>query len=83
VFDDDNFAGRSAQLAPGRYDLEQLESLGSENDTITSICVAPGCSVTLYEDFRFQGRSIVVTADARALPEFSRTASSLMIACSP
>ncbi len=82
VFDDESFQGRGASLGPGRHDLEQLEAAGIENDTIRSVCVAAGCSVTLYHDYRFGGPSIVVSADSPVLPpEFNGGTSSLVVTC--
>lgn len=82
VFDDESFQGRGANFGPGRHDLEVLEAAGIDNDTIRSVCVAPGCSVTLFHDYRFDGPTLVVTGDSPQLPhEFNGGTSSLEVTC--
>lgn len=81
VFDNDNFTGRSAALQPGRYDLAQLEALGIENDTIWSVCVATGCTATLYADAGFSGDTRALTGPVPALTDFGGTASAVVVSC--
>ncbi|WP_300752578.1 beta/gamma crystallin-related protein [Janthinobacterium sp.] len=78
VFSDGNYSGNRQVLSPGRYDMTALDIVG--NDTISSIQVPAGWSVTLYEHAGFQGRSKVVTADTPMLGDgFNDLASSLVV----
>ncbi|MFB9184954.1 discoidin domain-containing protein [Dactylosporangium sucinum] len=61
---DANYAGAAATLAPGSYDLAQLQAAGIANDTISSIRVPAGYSVTAYADAGFAGTAWTFTADA-------------------
>jgi hypothetical protein len=58
-----DFSGPSKTLKPGRYAADQL---GIANDELSSIKVPKGFRVTLYEGEAFEGRSMVLTSDARA-----------------
>ena len=81
VYDNDNFTGRSAVLQPGRYDLDQLEALGVENDTIWSVCVASGCTATLYRDAQFSGDTRVLSGSVPVMSDFGGTASAIVVSC--
>lgn len=82
VFVDEEFQGPSAAFGPGRHDLEQLEAAGIENDSIRSICVAAGCTATLYADYRFDGQSFSFSQDSSVLPlEIAGSGSSLDVVC--
>ncbi|MEE9333206.1 MAG: hypothetical protein V3U65_03850 [Granulosicoccaceae bacterium] len=52
-----NFKGRSAILGDGNYNLAQLKKLGILNNTVSSVKVADGFSVTLYDNDFLRGRS--------------------------
>jgi hypothetical protein len=54
---ENDFTGRSQKLAPGRYATSQL---GIRNDALSSITVAPGFKVTLYEHGDFTGRTMFI-----------------------
>jgi hypothetical protein len=58
-----DFNGLSITLGPGRYGVNQL---GIGNDELSSIKIPHGLRVVLYEESAFQGRSWVLTQDARA-----------------
>lgn len=81
VFDDDGFGGRAVTVPRGRHDVPELEALGSENDTIRSVCVPSGCVVTLYEHGGFEGTTVVVRGDRTDLGEFAGSASGVEVSC--
>ncbi|WP_017741753.1 M12 family metallopeptidase [Scytonema hofmannii] len=60
IYSDSNFQGRSQELEPGRYDVNQV-AIG--NDHLSSLKVPSGLRVILYEHAGFQGRSKVFTSD--------------------
>jgi Glycosyl hydrolase family 26 len=53
IYEDTNFQGASAQLDVGQYDWGQL---GIGNDSLCSLRVAGGYTISLYENTHFQGR---------------------------
>lgn len=57
VYTECNFKGRSAVLGEGDYNLAQLKKLGIINNAISSLKVADGYSVTLYENDFLRGRA--------------------------
>lgn len=57
-----DFNGLSIALGFGRYGVNQL---GIGNDELSSIKIPHGLRVVLYEEAAFQGRSWVLTQDAR------------------
>ena len=77
--------GWSADLEVGSYTLAQLVAAGAANDDLSSIKVAPGYIVTLYEDDNFQGATLVKTADDATLVDdsWNDRASSLIVAIDP
>ncbi|MCY1082512.1 Vps62-related protein [Archangium lansingense] len=60
LYEHGNYGGRVQSLQPGRYDMSQLTGVG--NDSVSSLQVPSGWSVTLYEH-GFDGRSKLFTAD--------------------
>ncbi|MCX4241083.1 beta/gamma crystallin-related protein [Paraliomyxa miuraensis] len=77
LFSDTNFGGRKQTLAVGRYDHHQL-SIG--NDTVSSLRVAPGYRVTLYEHGGFTGRTKAFTGDASFVGgDFNDTTSGVVV----
>jgi C1A family cysteine protease len=60
IYEHADFQGTSANLQVGRYDLEEL---GINNDTLSSLRVPAGMKVTLYDDVHFSGRSKTFTED--------------------
>ena len=75
-----DFNGLSYTLDPGRYGADKL---GIGNDELSSLKIAPGFRVTLYESDSFEGRSLVLTQDAHTalltLNNFNNAASSLIV----
>jgi hypothetical protein len=63
------------------YNLDRLRKYGIENDSISSIKVPKGFSVTLYEHNDFQGNSITVNGDIDCLTKlnFNDMTSSLIL----
>jgi alpha-L-fucosidase 2 len=62
-YSDINFGGTAVALGPGDYDLAQLQSFGIANDSVSSIRVPAGYTVTGYGDSGFAGPSWSFTAD--------------------
>jgi hypothetical protein len=62
-YPDANYAGTGVSLAAGSYDLAQLQAAGIANDTISSIRVPAGYTVTGYADAGFAGTAWTFTTD--------------------
>jgi len=58
VYQHCNFKGQRISLAPGNYDLKDLERRGVRNDDISSLQVRPGYEIIIYQHHRFGGRSL-------------------------
>jgi hypothetical protein len=63
IYQNANYTGWVVGLDVGNYNMFQLLDKGLINDDASSIKVASGYKVTLYEDYNFTGRSVVLTAD--------------------
>nr|WSX54188.1 hypothetical protein OG409_37925 [Streptomyces sp. NBC_00974] len=80
IFLDRDYAGASASLEEGSYDVEQLRGGEVGNDAISSLQVADGYQVTVYKDAGLKGDSKVFTADTPWVgDEFNDAISSLKI----
>ncbi|MBM9504209.1 galactose-binding domain-containing protein [Actinacidiphila acididurans] len=64
VYGDSNYSGPSATFPAGSYDLPQLQAAGIANDSISSLRVPAGWTVTAYADAGFSGTQWTFTADA-------------------
>jgi hypothetical protein len=62
IYQNANYTGWAVGLDVGDYNMFQLLGKGLINDDASSIKVASGYKVTLYEDYNFMGRSIVLNA---------------------
>ena len=60
VYTDINYRGRSQVLKEGQY---RLADLRIENDSLSSLHVAKGYQVVLFEHDNFRGRQRVITED--------------------
>ena len=68
IYGDINFQGYRVNLEAGRhYDLEDLKSLGSPNDSISSIRVANGFKAIVYQHHHFGGISYEIINDVSDL----------------
>lgn len=67
VFTDCNFAGRSARLPVGDYNLAQLKKFGLGNNDISSVKLPKGMSVTVYENDFLRGDSASSAKDVRCI----------------
>ena len=64
LFVDRDYGGASAALTEGSYNIEKLAARNSVgNDTVSSLLVASGYSVTVYTDRDFGGASKTFTTD--------------------
>lgn len=69
-YQDSNYGGSSVSLGVGEYNMNNLISAGIPNDSISSISVSSGYTVTLYKDINFAGTTKVLTASASTLGDF-------------
>ena len=76
LYADAGHEGRSKVLQVGSYDHDQL---GVGNDTVSSIKVAPGYQVTLYEHGGFSGAKRVLTGDSSYIGSFNDKVSSVKV----
>ncbi|HEY9063079.1 MAG TPA: AbfB domain-containing protein [Pseudobacteroides sp.] len=70
VYQNTNYNGWAVGLNAGDYNMFQLLDKGLKNDEASSIKIASGYRVTLYEDYNFTGKSIVLTADSNNLSTY-------------
>ena len=63
VYKDCNYTGFSGGLEIGDYSLARLRSLGVLDDDISSVRIAQGFKVILYQDDNLTGGSTVLTSD--------------------
>ncbi|WP_328584291.1 galactose-binding domain-containing protein [Streptomyces sp. NBC_00370] len=63
VYGDANYTGTSAAFGPGDYDLPALQAKGIANDSISSLRVPAGSTVTGYADAGFSGAAWKFTGD--------------------
>lgn len=79
-----DFTGNSKDLRAGKYSVDRL---GIRNDELSSISVPRGFRVTLFDGDAFEGRSLMLTGDARAADlhdaQFSNITSSIIIESIP
>jgi len=68
VYKDRNFAGKSLALKKGQYKMGQLSKVG--NDTISSLRVPEGYTVTLYADDNFKGKTLTCDSDTPWLGDY-------------
>ena len=61
--DCDYWGGWTAAFDSGAYTLAQMIAAGGLNDDASSVKIAPGYTVTFYEDDNFQGPTLIKTAD--------------------
>jgi|GEM_PF-1231920 len=67
VFTDCGFAGRSARLPVGDYNLAQLKKFNLGNNDISSVKVPNGMSVTVYENDFLRGDSASAASDVKCI----------------
>ncbi|MDC3962931.1 peptidase inhibitor family I36 protein [Polyangium jinanense] len=80
-FENGNYGGRIVPISAERF---RVPWIGNEwNDTISSIRVAPLCTVTVYEDVNFTGESLMVSADTPWLGDWNDRISSYICTCWP
>ncbi len=82
LYADPSYGGQAVTLGPGSYSW--LPNSGFPNDALSSVKLAPGCSVTLFWDGNFGGKQLVLTADADTMPAGSgwdNAASSIKVVC--
>ena len=79
LYADANYQGSSKSFGVGLYNVSDL---GIGNESLSSIKVAPGWQVTLYEHEDFKGGTKVITADNALLSDFNDKTSSIAITAS-
>ncbi len=78
-YENSNYSGWSVALSEGRYDYGTMISKGIKNDQISSIKVADGYKVTLYNDAGFSGSKKTLLTDASGLGDFNDKTSAIVI----
>ena len=78
-YENSNHSGWSVALSEGRYDYGTMISKGIKNDQISSIKVADGYKVTLYNDAGFAGSKKTLFTDASGLGDFNDKTSAIVI----
>jgi hypothetical protein len=63
LFQNCNYTGWIAELGVGAYTTSNLLALGVLNNDASSIKIAPGYTVTCYDNDNFQGATLVKTSD--------------------
>ena len=79
AFQDVNFGGYSAGFNIGDYTLIQLQAKGISDNDITSLKIAAGFKVTVYDGDNFTGASKDFTAETGWLADWNDKISSLRI----
>jgi hypothetical protein len=78
VYEDCDYRGRSREISVGDY--QNIRDLGLGNDSISSIRVANGLAVDLFQDERFRGASASIDTDVSCLnKQWNDQASSLRV----
>ncbi|OBZ16443.1 Vps62-related protein [Bacillus sp. FJAT-26390] len=72
------YGGLEQAFGVGDHDWAELQG-GVGNDSISSIRIAPGYKVTLYQNANFSGGTKVLTADAIYVGDFNDDVSSLKV----
>ena len=78
-YENSNHSGWSVALSEGRYDYGTMISKGIKNDQISSVKVADGYKVTLYNDAGFAGSKKTLFTDASGLGDFNDKTSAIVI----
>jgi len=67
VYSDCNYAGASAKLSVGDYNLAQLKKFGLGNNDISSAKVPKGLSLTVFENDFLRGDSASASGDVKCI----------------
>ena len=78
-YENSNYSGWSVALSEGRYDYGTMVSKEIKNDQISSVKVADGYKVTLYNDAGFAGSKKTLFTDASGLGDFNDKTSAIVI----
>ena len=78
-YENSNYSGWSVALSEGRYDYGTMISKGIKNDQISSVKVADGYKVTLYNNAGFAGSKKTLFTDASGLGDFNDKTSAIVI----
>ncbi len=73
------FDGKHVDLPVGNYTQAQLQSLGIENNTISSVKVPAGLRAILFKNDNFTGDDMSLVADAEELGAMHNNASSIKV----
>lgn len=79
VYQDIDFGGYAAGLDVGDYTLAQLQAKGILNNDVTSLKIATGFKVTVYDAEDFSGTSAVYISDAAWLADWNDRIGSLRV----
>ncbi|OLT60529.1 hypothetical protein BJP37_17440 [Moorena bouillonii PNG] len=79
VYQNQNYGGTSQEFVPGEYNISELYD-GVGNDTISSLKVPKGWTVTLYQHANFQGKTKTFTDDTQWVEtDFDDIASGIVV----
>jgi predicted alpha-1,6-mannanase (GH76 family) len=79
VYQDITYGGYAGGLDVGDYTRAQLQAKGINDNDITSLKIAQGFKVTVYDGDNFSGASNVYTADTGWLADWNDRATSLKV----
>lgn len=76
-----NYGGWLANFGMGSFDVNQIIAAGGLNDDASSLQIAPGYQVTLFQNAGFSGTSIVLTGNVPCLvtQNFNDVLSSMIV----
>jgi|GEM_PF-6664296 len=63
IYKSSDYKGYNVALAPGKYTLTQLENMGVNDNTISSIAIPSGYTAYLFSDDNFEGTVTKITND--------------------
>lgn len=67
IYSECNYKGIGVRLAPGKYQVGDLEDLGMPNNAISSVRVPRGLKASIYENDFFRGDGAVLQSDEGCL----------------
>jgi hypothetical protein len=76
VFEHNDFGGQQYEI---QSDIPDCRAYGIENDSISSVFIPLGSSITLYEHENFKGSSFTIDETTMSLPSFNDSASSIKL----
>jgi len=82
MYEGADYSGDSMDLHKGNYDTAELHMGGLDDNSLSSVRVVRGLTLTIFEDDGWQGDSFALYADQTKLPVLNDATSSVKIAMS-